>query len=106
MSVNWWWSGWISAAADDADETAAAESLWTLLARVLPAPFRTEALVLLAFSAYLRGEGPLAGVALEAALADTPDHSMSGLLDTALQSGMPPEKMRGLIAKIPPAVTV
>ena len=90
----------------DADETAAAESLWTLLARVLPAPFRTEALVLLAFSAYLRGEGPLAGVALEAALADTPDHSMSGLLDSALQSGMPPEKMRGLIAKIPPAVTV
>lgn len=38
----------------DADETAAAESLWTLLARVLPAPFRTEALTLLAFSAYLR----------------------------------------------------
>ena len=29
-----------------------AESLWTLLARTLPPPWRVEALVLLAFSAY------------------------------------------------------
>ena len=34
----------------------------------LPEPWRVEALVLLAFSAYARGDGPLAGVSLEAAL--------------------------------------
>ncbi len=88
------------------DETAAAESLWMLLARVLPTPFRAEALTLLAFSSYLRGEGPLAGVALEAALADDPAHRMAGMLDVALQSGMAPDKLRSLIAGIPSAVTV
>ena len=45
-----------------------AESLWALLSRSLPTPWRAEALVLLAFSAYVRGDGPLAGVSLEAAL--------------------------------------
>src|SRR5690242_2347737 len=41
----------------------AAESLWAALSRALPDPWRAEALGLLAFSAYARGDGPLAGVA-------------------------------------------
>ena len=35
-----------------------AESLWALLSRSLPTPWRVEALVLVAFSAYVRGDGP------------------------------------------------
>ena len=66
------------------------ESLWAVLARTLPQPWRVEALVLLAFSAYARGDGPLAGVSLEAALRCEPDHRMAGMLDTALQSGLRP----------------
>jgi hypothetical protein len=54
--------------------------------------------VLLAFSAYARGDGPLAGVSLEAALRCRPDHRMAGMLDTALQSGMRPENIRELAA--------
>ncbi len=78
-------------------ETAGeAESLWALLARTLPAPWRVEALVLLAFSAYARGDGPLAGVSLEAALRCEPGHRMAGMLDTALQSGLRPEHIRDL----------
>ncbi|MGH3961346.1 DUF4192 domain-containing protein [Mycobacterium sp.] len=78
-------------------ETAGeAESLWALLARRLPAPWRVEALVLLAFSAYARGDGPLAGVSLEAALRCQPGHRMAGMLDTALQSGLRPEHIREL----------
>lgn len=78
-------------------ETAGeAESLWTLLARRLPAPWRVEALVLLAFSAYARGDGPLAGVSLEAALRCEPGHRMAAMLDTALQSGLRPERIRDL----------
>ncbi len=78
-------------------ETAGeAESLWALLARTLPPPWRAEALVLLAFSAYARGDGPLAGVSLEAALRCDPDHRMAGMLDTALQSGIRPERIREL----------
>ena len=62
----------------------------------LPEPWRVEALVLLAFSAYARGDGPLAGVSLEAALRSDPEHRMAGMLDTALQSGMRPEQIREL----------
>ncbi|MFZ3268743.1 MAG: DUF4192 domain-containing protein, partial [Mycobacterium sp.] len=75
-----------------------AESLWALLSRSLPTPWRAEALVLLAFSAYARGDGPLAGVSLEAALRCEPGHRMAGMLDTALQSGLRPEHIRDLAA--------
>lgn len=75
---------------------AAAETLWGMLARSLPDPWRVEPLVLLAFSAYARGDGPLAGVSLGAALKIDPDHRMAGMLDTALQSGMRPEQIREL----------
>ncbi len=78
------------------DYAGPAETLWADLARRLPEPWRVEALVLLAFSAYARGDGPLAGIALDAALSDTPAHRMAGMLDTALQSGMRPEQIREL----------
>ena len=73
-----------------------AEALWAALSRALPQPWRAEALVLLAFSAYARGDGPLAGVSLDAALRCDATHKMAGMLDTALQSGMRPEKIRDL----------
>ncbi|MEE3067315.1 MAG: DUF4192 domain-containing protein [Actinomycetota bacterium] len=80
------------------EKAADVETLWASLARILPAPWRVEALVLLAFSAYVRGDGPLAGVSLEAALRCDPDHRMAGMLDTALQSGLRPEQIRELAA--------
>ncbi len=73
-----------------------AEALWVTLSRSLPEPWRVEALVQLAFSAYARGDGPLAGVALEAALRCDPLHRMAGMLDQALQSGMRPDQIREL----------
>lgn len=72
------------------------ESLWAVLARTLPPPWRVEALVLLAFSAYARGDGPLAGVSLQEALRCEPEHRMAGMLDTALSSGLRPEDIRDL----------
>lgn len=75
-----------------------AEALWAGLSRRLPEPWRAEALVLLAFSAYARGDGPLAGVSLEAALRCDATHRMAGMLDTALQSGLRPEQIRELAA--------
>ncbi len=73
-----------------------AETLWAVLSRTLPDRWRVEALALLAFSAYARGDGPLAGLSLEAALRIDPDHRMAGMLDTALQSGMRPDQIREL----------
>ena len=98
------------------EQAAAAEALWALLARTLPDPWRVEALVLLAFSAYARGDGPLAGISLEAALRIDPEHRMAGMLDAALQSGMRPEQIRELTGtgyrlaqrlgvRLPPRVT-
>jgi hypothetical protein len=78
------------------DKAAEAEMLWAMLSRILPKPWRVEALVLLAFSAYARGDGPLAGVALEAALRCSGEHRMASMLDTALQSGLRPEEIRDL----------
>ncbi len=73
-----------------------AESLWAELARCLPGPWRADALVLLAFSSYVRGDGPLAGIALDAALDCAPGHTMAEMLDEALQSGIRPEVIREL----------
>ncbi len=75
---------------------AEAEALWALMARVLPDAARPDALALLAFSAYARGDGPLAGIALEAAVRLDPRHRMAVMLDSALQSGMRPEQIRGM----------
>jgi Domain of unknown function (DUF4192) len=78
------------------EKAAEAETLWALLSRVLPEPWRVEALVLLAFSAYARGDGPLAGVALEAAVRNSGGHRMASMLDTALRSGLRPADIREL----------
>jgi hypothetical protein len=78
------------------DMSAEAEGLWVQLARVLPQPWRAEVLTQLAFFAYVRGGGPLAGIALQAALDIDESHRMANMLDTALQAGMPPAKIRDL----------
>jgi hypothetical protein len=77
------------------DKAGSAESLWVQLSQTLPEPWRVEALVLLAFSAYARGDGPLAGISLDAALRCGP-HRMAGMLDQALQAGMRPDQIREL----------
>lgn len=74
----------------------AAEQMWIHLGRYLPDPERAEPLALLGYSAYVRGDGPMAGVALCAALAADPCHSLAGLLDGALQAGMRPHALRDL----------
>ncbi|MDQ4104856.1 MAG: DUF4192 domain-containing protein [Actinomycetota bacterium] len=74
----------------------AAERLWLALVRATPAPERAEPAALLALTAYLRGDGALAGVALNTALQACPDHSLSGLLRAALDGGLPPEVLRGV----------
>ncbi|QCQ90810.1 DUF4192 domain-containing protein [Rhodococcus sp. SGAir0479] len=74
----------------------AAEQLWIHLARVLPDPERAEPLSLLGYSAYVRGDGPMAGVALYAALAADPCHRLANLLDDALQAGLRPDLLRDL----------
>lgn len=79
---------------DELRDVAAAERLWTALANATPPPERAEAACLLAFSAYARGDGVLAGIALDQAEAADPGHRLSGLLRGALSLGLPPAKIR------------
>jgi hypothetical protein len=48
--------------------------------------------------AYVRGDGPLAAVALEAVLAADPVHGVGGKLCSALQTGVPPRVIPDLAA--------
>ncbi|GHF81918.1 hypothetical protein FHX82_004594 [Amycolatopsis bartoniae] len=73
-----------------------AERLWEELVRSTPAPERAEPAVLLAYSAYIRGEGALAGIALDNALEADPGNTMAGLLFRCLAAGVPPERLRAL----------
>jgi hypothetical protein len=74
----------------------AAERLWLSLVRATPAPERAEPAALLALTAYLRGDGALAGVALDAAQQACPHHSLSSLLRAALDGVLPPELLRNV----------
>ncbi|UGT42524.1 DUF4192 domain-containing protein [Nocardia yamanashiensis] len=74
----------------------AAEALWLQLTRALPDEDRADAAALLAYHAYARGDGPLAGVALEVALGCDPAHRVAMLLDMGLQSGMRPSRLHRL----------
>lgn len=85
--------------ADSAADDEAARRLWLTLTRGTPAPERAEPACLLACAAYLRGDGALAGVALETALAADPGHTLSGLVRTAQRSGVSPSQLREYIAK-------
>lgn len=80
---------------DDAEgdtgcRSAAAERLWLALTRATPAPELAGPATLAAFTAYLRGNGALAGMALERALQAWPGHDLGTLLALALETGMPP----------------
>ncbi|WP_292981245.1 DUF4192 domain-containing protein [Mycobacterium sp.] len=89
----------IAATVSDAERAGPAEELWTLLTRVLPAPWRAEALVLVAIAAYVRGDGPLASAATLAALAVDVDHQGARQLDIALHFiGLHPEEVRRLLS--------
>jgi hypothetical protein len=66
------------------DMAAAAERLWMALTRALPEPERAEPAVLLAYSALLRGDGTLTGIALDAALDAAPWHRLAILLERSL----------------------
>jgi hypothetical protein len=75
----------------------AAERLWLALTRATPAPEVAEPAALAALSAYLRGEGALAGMALERALQAWPGHVLATLADQALRTAVAPWRLRGLL---------
>jgi hypothetical protein len=80
----------------DSPHAQTAEQLWAQLTRAVSGEYRAEAATLLGYFAYVRGDGPLAGIALDAALEADPLHTMAALMHTALEAGMRPGKLREL----------
>jgi Domain of unknown function (DUF4192) len=73
---------------------AAHRRLWTDLVRRARDPYVPAPASLLAFTAWQSGEGALANVAIERALAADPGYSMAHLLGQAVDAGLPPSAAR------------
>jgi hypothetical protein len=73
---------------------AAHRRLWTDVVRHACGPYVPAPASLLAFTAWQSGEGALANVAIERALAADPGYSMAHLLGQALDAGLPPSAAR------------
>jgi hypothetical protein len=74
----------------DPEHRGAHRRLWTDLTRLARPGYVAAPASLLAFVAWQSGNGALANVALDRALADDPRYSMALLLRRALDSGAPP----------------
>lgn len=70
------------------------QRLWTHLLRQLPSEFAPAPAALLAFVAWQAGDGALASIAIERALAADPSYSMALLIADALHAGLPPSAAR------------
>jgi len=93
-------------AESDADSDGA-EHLWAALIRETPDPEAAEPAALLAACALLRGDGALAGIALDRAEQAWPGHRLSRLLRAVWAAGIPPERVREcLTAPLPPTMPV
>ena len=71
-------------------------SLLVQVARQVVAPDDVPVCTLVAWTAYARGEGALANVALDRALAGRPEYSLALLLRSALDGGVHPDEVRSL----------
>ena len=76
------------------EHNAAHTRLWSDLTRLAPPGYVAAPASLLAFVAWQAGDGALANVALDRALADDQRYSMARLLRRAIDSGAPPSMAR------------
>jgi hypothetical protein len=67
--------------------------LWRSMARRLPSPFDAPALFLFAWASYREGDGALAGIAAERALASDPGYSPADLVLAALSHAIDPHRL-------------
>jgi hypothetical protein len=81
------------------DEDPAVDSLWTDCVRRAPRKYVAAPATLLAVGAWLRGDGAMAGVALERALAADRRYRLAELLSQALAGCMPPDQLRTVILR-------
>lgn len=76
-----------------------AEQLWAALSRAMPAPESADPTALFAVCALLRGDGALAGIAVDRSLEEFPAHRMAGIVDAMLRSAAGPAPLRRLLER-------
>ncbi|TVT20256.1 DUF4192 domain-containing protein, partial [Amycolatopsis rhizosphaerae] len=88
------------------ESSFAAERLWFELVRRTPEPERAAPATLLGYSAYQRGEGALANLAFDNALAADPGYLLAALLRRCLEHGIAPDTVRhlGCMGEVGPLV--
>ena len=82
------------------DDAAAAELLWTECTRRAPVPMDAAPATLLALSAWLRGDGAMANVALQRALDSRPTYTLARLLADGLAACLPPAELRAMLITV------
>ncbi len=78
----------------DPEHRGAHRRLWTDVVRRVTEPYVPAPASLLAFTAWQSGEGAMANIALERALAADPGYSMAHLIGQAVDAGLPPSAAR------------
>jgi Domain of unknown function (DUF4192) len=76
----------------------AAELLWAECTRRAPEPLDAAPATLLAVSAWLRGDGAMARIALDRALDSQPDYVLADLLSRGMDAGLGPRNLRSMVA--------
>ncbi len=76
------------------DRSAALLAVLVQVVRLVGAPVDAPTCALLAWVAYGSGDGALANIALDRALAAQPEHSLGLLLRACLDAGLPPDELR------------
>lgn len=89
----------------DQDSIEAYFSMWRDLLRIAPKKFVAPVASLLAALAYEKGDGALAHRALDRAIEDDPEYSLSRLLRRVFSSGWPPNGFAQLRSELHPRVT-
>jgi hypothetical protein len=83
------------------DRRLAGFELWRELARRLPEPYDAPALFLLGWTAWRDGNGAIASVAAQRAVASDPTYSAADLLLGAISGGIDPRRVPRLRNRAP-----
>ena len=81
------------------DDDPAVESLWTACTRRAPRSWVPAPATLLAVCAWLRGDGAMAGIALDRALSVDRHYRFARLLSEGLAACVPPAELRALLVE-------
>lgn len=80
------------------ERTWCQDELWCRVTQVAPTEYVAPVATMAAITAYLSGDGALAGCAFDLALRHDPGYSLAEMVDESLRVGLHPEQLRAILA--------